>query len=399
MDTFDNNKVPENNVEVIGGEVNAETIPETTTTAQTTETEENELTAEEKAQKETDDAKNEAEKSKEQSEKEKEQNKDKDTAKPFQVSFGKEDKTKEASTTEEKKETLSVTEAEVVNFLKSKGLEVGSVAELSKTVELSEEVKQFQKFVADTGRGHKDFYNSQKNWNEEPKDDTIREFLKMKHDLSDENIEKHLGLLKLTEDDKEYLTDREITQRQLDYDQKYSEALKFMNEKSKEYKTPLGNREFAKPMTKEELVEAHRPYWKRRDKSLENFNEISISLGKLGDIKIPVTQENKDYISNTTQTGEAYINQFKDNEDKPNFINTDKSVEAIFWGNKEFRENAIQRIIEQSHALFLDDFSKTNRNVDLNDAKHREKTTESTSSVEVIGGNGEDPRMGKSILD
>lgn len=397
MDISEQNE--EHSVEVIGG--NAEP-----TTTETQEVQEEAKKEEAKTEAKSEDLK-ETDKSEAKAEKEKAENKEQpkeqidNKEKPFTVSF---DKKKDATNPDNKKEQpketaeVTVTEQTVVEFLKKKGLDVNNISELSKSVELSDEVLKFQKFHEETGRGHRDFYNAQKDWSKEEKDSTLREFYKLKHNLSDENVEKHLNLLKISEDERDTLSERELSKREIEYDDKYREALGFMTEKSKEYKTSLDNRESQqKPLTKEQITELHRPYWKRRDSSLEKLTEVGMSLGEIGDVSFALTQDHKDLVAKATQTQESFFERFKDDEDNPNKINTDLSNEATLWGIKEIREEILSNFAQQMHTLFMSEFSKKNRNVDLDDVKKQEKAENKSSHIEVIGDNGTS-QMGQSLI-
>ncbi len=315
---------------------------------------------------------------------------------PFKVSFENEVETISKPVDTGKEATISVTEEVVLKYLKDNNLEVDKISDLSKKEELPESVAKFKKFHEETGRGINDFYNAQKDWNKESKDDTIKEFYKYEYDMSDEDIDTQIELLKVSKDDEEELDPRELTKRKLDYSKEYSKALSFMNKKSKEFKTPLDNQVQQKQATPEEIAEAHKPYWKAREKSLGNLNEIKLKIEGIGEINLEVTKEQKELVSKYTETQEAFFSRWQDDK---GIIDTDKSSVDVLWSIPEIRQNLISTMLEKANTLILDNFSKNNRNVNLNEIKIIEQE-ESGASLKVVGDNEskEDRSMGKPLF-
>jgi hypothetical protein len=322
---------------------------------------------------------------------------DKTEKKPdFKVSFENEvQKTSEPTT---KQETVSVTEEVVLKFLKDNNIEVDKLTDLSKKEELPESVAQFKKFVEETGRTSlNDFYNAQKDWGKESKDDTIKEFYKYQYpEMSEEDIDTRLETIAVSKDDEDELGDRELKKLKSDYNTEYSKALSFMNKKSKEFKAPMDSKTVQpKQQTPEEKAETYKPYWESRDKSLNNLKEINLNIEGMGDIKLEVTDEHRNLISKHTETTEAFFSRW---QDKKGVIDTDKSSIDTLWSIPEIRQNLISSMLEQAHALTLEQFSKDNRNVKL-DKIAQVTENESGASIQVVG---DSPRqsntMGQPLL-
>lgn len=300
------------------------------------------------------------------------------------------------------KETAPLTESSVLAFLKDHlQLDISDIKELSKKEILPDSVKEFKKFVEETGRGHKAYFNAKRDWSKESQDTTIKEFYKYKNpNLSDKDINTQLDLLKLTEDEKEELTDREIRSRELEYNRTYSEALAYMQGVADKFNQPLEEvqQKVTQP-TPEQIAEAHKPYWNKRDASLDKLNEIVLPIEDLGDIKIDVPQNIKDMISKRTQTQGDFFADWM-GEDKT--IDTDKTVEDMAWTIKESREYLLGEFLSQAYTMFMENFSKENRNVTLDKPKDIKPETDNSISVQKysdkepssFGGN----QMGEPIL-
>lgn len=323
---------------------------------------------------------------------------DKTEKKPeFKVSFENEvSKTPETNTT--KQETVSVTEEVVSKFLKDNyNIEVDKLTDLSKKEVLPESVAKFKKFNEETGRGINDFYNAQKDWAKESKDDTIKEFYKYQYpEMSEEDIDTRLELIKVSKDDEDELDERDLKKRKLDYNTEHSKALSFMDKKSKEFKTPLENQTVQpKKQSPEEIAEAYKPYWDARDKSVNNLKEIKIDLNGIGDIKLEVTDEHRNLVSKNTETEEAFFNRWKDDK---GIIQTDKSSLDTLWSIPEIRQSLISSMLEQAHTLILENFSKNNRNVQL-DKVAQVNENESGASIKVVGDNSKQSgKMGQPLF-
>lgn len=303
----------------------------------------------------------------------------------------------ETPKTEEKKETLSVTDESVISFLKTKGLDIKSLDEVSKKQALPDAVEEFKKFHEKTGRGMKAYYNANKDWKEQPKDSTLREFYKYQNpEASEEDINTQLDLLSISEEEEEDLSPRELKKIQNEYNQEYNKALKFMQGVSNDYNLPREEQnQAAEPPTPEQIAEAHRPYWEQRDKSLESLNEIRLPIEGLGDINLPVTQEQKDLISKHTMTHDHFFKRWRDEEGK---IDTDKSSLDMAWSIPEIRDELISNLISESHTLFMEQFSKEKRNVTLGKPK-TDKESQSTGSMTTFGGSkSEQSRMGTPLI-
>lgn len=322
--------------------------------------------------------------------------------KKLKVSFGTEPKNEEPPTTptEPTRETASVDENSVLSYLKNEfGLEIKSLSDLTVNKQLPEAVEQFKKFNEETGRGIKDFYNLQRDWGKEDKDAVIKEYFRFKHpNLGDDDLNSQVDLLRVTEEDEDNLSERELKKRKLEFNKVYSDALSFLSQKSDEYRTPLDSQpaQVSKP-SKEDIAKAHRPYWDARDNSLKQLNEISFNIEDVGKITLPVSDEDRAYVTEHTQTLDAFMKRFLNKDGKT--MNTDRLVEDTLWSNPKIRQRMITSIIEQSQVLFLDEFSKKNRNVNLNDPSIANET-ESAARLVIDGDNSKknDSKFGKPIF-
>ena len=307
-----------------------------------------------------------------------------DSEKPkFNVTF--DNQLEKPKTTEKTipQETVNLTEQSVIEFLKKEGVNVGNISELSAKDVLSESVEKFKKFEEETGRGIKDFYNSMRDWSKESKEDTIKEFYKYQYpDSSEEDINEHLELLTVTDEEEEDLDSRTLKERKLKFNETYSKALSFMSKKSKEFSTPDNKAQTQKPQTAEEIAKAHEPYWKKRDESLDKLQEVKFSIEGLGDIVLPISDDDKALVSKHTNTQEAFFERWTDEKGA---LNTDKSSLDVLWSIPEIRQPMLSNLMEQLNALVLDKFSKENRNVDLSRHKQKPEVEQNGASLEVFG--------------
>lgn len=303
-----------------------------------------------------------------------------------------------------KKETKPLSAEQVLGFLKSElQIDVSDLSELSKKQVLPESVRNFKKFVEETGRGHVAYFNSNKDWSKEDKDVTIKEALKYQNpNLSEQDINDKLSLMKLSEEDKEEMTDREIKRHELQYNSEYSEALAYMQKISSDYGTKLEEvKPTVKQPTPEEIAEAHRPYWNKRDKSLDNFNEVVIPLEGYEEIKIPLNQELKDLISKRTQTqGDYFADWMTENENGSQSVDTDKSVQEVSWSIPAVRNYYIEEILSQAYTMFMEQYSKENRHVDLDKPMETQQHQQDgvTVTKSNTGGVVTNPQMGEPLI-
>lgn len=314
----------------------------------------------------------------------------KDDKESFKLSFKKEEPKEkpEEAKIEAPKETKVFTENDAISFLKEKGIEVNSISELSKKEILPESVTKFKDFVEKTGRTEiSDYYNSQKDWNSQPKETTIKEFLKYENpELSEEVINKHYDLLNISEDDREDLTPRELQQRELEFDSTYSKALAFMNKTAKEFATPLKSaQQEPKQLSEEDIAKAYAPYINAREKSLSKLNEIKMDIDGFGEINIPITDEMKQDLKSISETPDAFFKLFTDKEGKiRSEQSTDPLMEALVMFHPKTKSAALLSMLEQFHVLVMDKFSKENRNVDLSDVKRTEEFKQNNKEMVTI---------------
>lgn len=371
------------NITVFGGKPKQEPKQEEEETVKKTETDNKEIQTENNSKPDSDAKADEGEK-----------------PKAFAVNFGDDSKEEKNETQiEPKQEAVSMSEESVLQFLKKQFpdafAEVNGLSELSRKEELPEPVQAFNKFHKETGRGLKDFYNMQKDWSNESPESTIREFYKMTSEgLSDDDIETQLELITVKEDDEFNLSEDEFKRRSLDFKREHAKALKFMQNKSKEFAAPLESAQAQnqhKPMTEEEIAKSYQPYWDARDKSLESYNEIEFSIG-IGDVKVPITEDMKKMISERSMTDQSVFQPWiKDGK-----VDAKEIVENIGWAIPEVRKQLLSQIAEQINAISLEDFSKKNRNVNLDKIPEKAKERK-TGSVQVFGGATEN-RMGRPLM-
>lgn len=325
----------------------------------------------------------------EQSFEEKKETFNEDSKKPsLEINFGDSeiDENEQQSYSDNKQETVSVTREVVLDFLKNNGFEdINTLSDLSQPETLPDEVAKFKSFHEETGRGISDFYNLQKDWKSEPKESTIKEYLRLKHpELDESQIDTQFDVFNVTEEDEEQLSSRELNRAKAEFDKTYSEAVSFLSKKTKEYQVPLENVQPTQQVTqpsKEDVAKAHEPYWKERDKFLKNFNEIKFNVGGIGDIKIEIDEDDKRAITQRTETVDSMISSWQ-NEDKS--VNHKKLVPDNAWAIPSVREKMLKSIIEQTHTLTLEQFSKQNRNVDLDDLNKKEGGKKETNNGALV---------------
>jgi hypothetical protein len=404
------------NIQVFGGKQTAETTTQTPSEAVVAEPKTNNASREadgniqvfgNKPQKDTETKPSEEEQAKTESSKdnpktesksEVEKTTQEESPKAFAVNFeeSKKEIKDDPKPTEQKQEAVSMSEESVLQFLQKQFpdafAEVKSLKELSKKEELAEPVKAFNKFNKETGRGLKDFYNSQKDWSNEDPVNTLKEYYKLTNEgLSDEDVETQIELINPSDDD-EYLSDDEKKRKGLEFRKEYARAKKFMEEKSKEWKTPLeSTRQAPQQPSAEDIAKAYQPYWTERDKSLDNFNQVEFSVG-IGSVKLDIDESMKKLIANRTQTQESYFKDWT----KEGKIDTKEAVEDTAWGIKAIRQQLVSQIAEQVHALTMEDFSKQNRNVTLGKIPEKAKE-QKTGSVQTFGGT-EQTKMGTPLI-
>lgn len=309
--------------------------------------------------------------------------------KPLEISFnGQKSETKKEDVKTPEEAPKPISEKVVLDYLKNQGIETDSISNLSKKESLPEAVAKFKEFHENTGRGLNDFYNLQKDWSKEPEDEVLKAFYADKFKGSTkEDLNDFIDTLKLTEEEEDGMSERDIKSKKLEYKQKYSEALSYMTAKSKEYSTPLGNtQQQVKPPTAEEIAKSHRPYWDARDKSLANLNDFNISVKDLGDIELPLDQEDKDALVNNTETFEAMIGRW---QNKDGSMNTETLLKDNAWSHEPTRNKMLTKIIEQVNALALEKFSLENRNVKLDSVKQIDESITEKGKVLTFGGNDE----------
>lgn len=316
----------------------------------------------------------------------------KETSKPseglkFDFGNNSEKPTDSQKPTDNQQETASVvTREKVLEYLNQNGFEgIKDISDLSKEVALPEQVEKFRKYHEETGRGIKDFYSLQRDWKSETPESRIKEYLRLKYpDLDEEQIQTQYDVVRVTEEDEDSLSSRELSRAKAEFDKMDSDAIAYLTSKSKEYEVPLQNTQTqAKPQSKEDIAKAHRPYWDARGKSLEKFNDFSFKIEGLGEIKVSIDSDDKKAIENRTETLDSMINSWRN---KDNSLNTDNLVSDNAWAIPAVRQKLLMSIAEQVHTLTLENFSKENRNVDLDDPNKSSKQNQVNNGDMVVFG-------------
>jgi hypothetical protein len=321
----------------------------------------------------------------------------------FAVSFGEKEKEEAGASevVEKKQEAVSMSEESVMQFLKKEYgdafAEVNSISEISKKEVLADPVRAFQKYHKETGRGVKDFYNLQKDWTEEDQNTTLKEYYLMTNEgLSESDINDQMELIVVTDDYELEHSDEDVKRRKLEFKKEYNKALKYLDAKSKEYKTPLGNEGGAtnqtQQLTEAQKAEAYKPYWAARDKSLAELESFDFSIG-IGDVKLPITKEHKELIAKKTQTETSF---FDDWTDKNGSIDTKKSVEDTAWSIPSIRKHLLAEAAQQIHAISIETDSKKKRNVNLETIKEKAPEVKKRG-VQIFGGESS-TQMGQPLI-
>jgi hypothetical protein len=308
------------------------------------------------------------------------------------------DREKEAKTEEAPKGTENaITDEAVLGYLKTKGIDVDDINNLARKETLSENVQKFKDFEEQTGRGMTDFLNSQKDWAKESKDSTLREFLKYEYpSYSEEDLEEHMNMITLTEDDEDEMSAKEISKKKLESKQLYNKALDFMQKKSKEFASPTKTN--AQPQTEEQVAESYKPYWSKRDKSLQSFNDIKMSLGGQ-EISLPISKEQKSMLASATQSIDSLFQPYVQEAQKGEVgVNTDSLIEDQAWANKSIRATLLADFSKQLQSITIDNFSKENRNVTLGKNKKGNPKPESKAGLTVVSKSNNSNRIGKALI-
>lgn len=126
----------------------------------------------------------------------------------------------------------------------------------------SPDVANIDKFVRETGRGVDDYFKVQKDWDNEPNEKVVKEYLKTQYpSLDKEDIEvmyeDYFQTEEVTEDmldDERKAIDRRNRSKLVSLKTKAEEARKYFNSQKEQYKTPLKRVEEDIDKGKEEWV-------------------------------------------------------------------------------------------------------------------------------------------------
>ena len=284
-------------------------------------------------------------------------------------------------TADNKQETVVVDQNSVIEYLRNNGFTgIKELSDLKQT--LSEPVKKFQEFYDETGRGIKDFYNLQKDWKKESKENVVKEYLSLKYpDLSHDEIQEQYDAIKVPDEDEYDFSDSERRVAKANWNKTYLEALSFMTEKSKEYNVPLDSpKKKDNQQEKEAYERAIKKYWESRDTELNDLNEIKLNIKELGDIKITFDEDDKQLLSKVTNDVDSMIGRWV-RDDKS--INTKDLLIDNAWADRNIRPKLLTSIIEQVYTLTNEKMSKLRRNVDLDDLHTRQNNKQDINTAVV----------------
>ncbi len=128
----------------------------------------------------------------------------------------------------------------VLNYLKEKGFNAESLDDLKpkEVAKLDAETEKFLEYKKETGRGYKDFLETQKDFSTEPKESILLQNLRLENPtLNDKQIER---LYKKEYEIPEFADDDEITDKEINIERDYQKGLKLLESQKEKYMVPKG---------------------------------------------------------------------------------------------------------------------------------------------------------------
>jgi hypothetical protein len=128
-----------------------------------------------------------------------------------------------------------IDESKVIDFLKAKGFNAETLEDLKpkEVAELDEEAKKYLDYKKETGRGYKDFLETQKDWQTEDKEVVLLQNLKAENPtLTDSQIER---LFKRKYDVSEEYDEDVILDKEIEIEKDYQRGLKLLEDQKEKY--------------------------------------------------------------------------------------------------------------------------------------------------------------------
>ncbi len=128
----------------------------------------------------------------------------------------------------------------VLNYLKEKGFNAESLDDLKpkEVAKLDTETEKFLEYKKETGRGYKDFLETQKDFSTEPKESILLQNLRLENPtLTDKQIER---LYQKEYVSSEFADEDEITDKEINIERDYQKGLKLLESQKEKYKVVKG---------------------------------------------------------------------------------------------------------------------------------------------------------------
>jgi hypothetical protein len=288
-------------------------------------------------------------------------------------------------------------ESKIKDFFKKKyGKEVDSFDELFKEPEgnqqsttledRDEEVLLFERFKKENGGGLKEFNELHKDWGEVSDLDVIREQIKEESGINDKkkidalikrkyDIDPDEDLKSLDEDDKVFI-EADANKFRKHKSNKNAEILEKLKQGSLGQDPQRSNREEmitlnnGQQVTKEqykEMTDARDRYLETNQKAIDEISEAKFSAKlttkdgeKSFDFNYQYTDQDKQSMLSTTEDLSKALAKFKTEDGQ---LNHKELNEGLLWANREFRENAINKIVQQALSNGIQEQLKEERNI------------------------------------
>lgn len=142
---------------------------------------------------------------------------------------------------EEKVDLPIIDEQAILKELNEKyGFDAKSIDDLKpkEVAKLDAETEKFLEYKKETGRGYKDFLETQKDFSTEPKESILLQNLRLENPtLNDKQIER---LFKKEYEIPEFADDDEITDKEINIERDYQKGLKLLESQKEKYMVPKG---------------------------------------------------------------------------------------------------------------------------------------------------------------
>lgn len=141
---------------------------------------------------------------------------------------------------ENAEQQVEIDESKVIDFLKAQGFKAETLEDLKpkEVAELDEEAKKYLDYKKETGRGYKDFLETQKDWKSEEKEVVLLQNLRAENPtLTDSQIER---LFKRKYDVSEEYDDDVILDKQIEIEKDYQRGLKLLEDQKEKYMVRKG---------------------------------------------------------------------------------------------------------------------------------------------------------------